>query len=69
MFKARAKAELREEATSKDAMDVVEIMKYCLIDVFADISAEDTTIKSNLKSTSRNQVFHKITFVSYVLTI
>ena len=28
IYKARAKLELREQATEKDAKDVVEIMKY-----------------------------------------
>lgn len=28
--------ELREEATANDALDVVEIMKYSLVDTFSD---------------------------------
>ncbi|XP_018568092.1 DNA helicase MCM8-like [Anoplophora glabripennis] len=36
LTQARAKAELREEATEGDALDVVEIMKYSLIDIFTD---------------------------------
>ncbi|CAG0902015.1 unnamed protein product [Cyprideis torosa] len=36
MTEARAKAELRSEATAQDAEDVVEIMKYCMSHVFTD---------------------------------
>ncbi|KAJ8972967.1 hypothetical protein NQ317_019314 [Molorchus minor] len=36
LTQARAKAELREEATKEDALDVVDIMKFSLIDVFTD---------------------------------
>ena len=32
-MQARAKLELREEATEKDAKDVVEIMKYRLLSI------------------------------------
>lgn len=58
MFKARAKSELREEATKQDAMDVVDIMKYCLIDILSDNSMETDfpQPQRGLKSTSRNQV-------------
>ncbi|XP_072387605.1 DNA helicase MCM8-like [Diabrotica undecimpunctata] len=36
LTQARAKAELREVATKQDALDVVEIMKWSLNDVFSD---------------------------------
>ena len=36
MTEARAKLELREEATEQDALDVVEIMKSCMVDTIAD---------------------------------
>lgn len=35
-MQARAKAELREEVTEKDAMDVVELMKWSMVDTFID---------------------------------
>uniref|UniRef100_A0A1Y1K104 DNA helicase MCM8 n=1 Tax=Photinus pyralis TaxID=7054 RepID=A0A1Y1K104_PHOPY len=36
LTKARAKAELREEATVEDAIDVLEIMRNSFIDIFTD---------------------------------
>jgi len=36
LTEARAKLELREEATGKDAEDVIEIVKFCLVDIFVD---------------------------------
>ena len=36
LTEARAKLELREEATEQDALDVVEIMKSCMVDTIAD---------------------------------
>ncbi|XP_021920496.1 DNA helicase MCM8 isoform X1 [Zootermopsis nevadensis] len=36
LTEARAKLELREEATEKDAQDIVEIMKYSLVDTLSD---------------------------------
>eukprot|EP00795_Rhopilema_esculentum_P003026 gene3026-1294_t len=36
LSQARAKLELREEATVKDAEDVIEIVKFCLVDIFMD---------------------------------
>ena len=35
-FKARARLEMREKASQQDAQDVVEIMKYSLLDAFSD---------------------------------
>ena len=35
-FKARARLEMREKASQQDAQDVVEIMKYSLLDTFSD---------------------------------
>ncbi|KAJ9579973.1 hypothetical protein L9F63_004356 [Diploptera punctata] len=36
LTEARAKLELREEATDKDAQEVVEIMKYSMVDTLSD---------------------------------
>ncbi|KAF7273665.1 hypothetical protein GWI33_013612 [Rhynchophorus ferrugineus] len=36
LTQARAKTELREEATEQDALDVVEIMKHSIVDVFTN---------------------------------
>lgn len=36
LTEARAKLELREEATEKDAQEVVEIMKYSMVDTLSD---------------------------------
>lgn len=36
LAEARARAELREEATAQDARDVVEIMKFSMNDTFSD---------------------------------
>lgn len=33
---ARAKVEMREIATERDALDVVEIVKYSIVDTFSD---------------------------------
>ena len=33
---ARAKLELREEATGYDAIDVVELMRWSMVDTFSD---------------------------------
>ena len=35
-LKARARLEMREKASRQDAQDVVEIMKYSLLDTFSD---------------------------------
>ena len=35
-LKARARLEMREKASQQDAQDVVEIMKYSLLDTFSD---------------------------------
>ena len=35
-LKARARLEMREKASQQDAKDVVEIMKYSLLDTFSD---------------------------------
>lgn len=40
LTQARAKSELREEATAADAIDVVEIMRYSFMSVFSDESGE-----------------------------
>eukprot|EP00112_Aurelia_sp_Birch-Aquarium-sp1_P024736 Seg796.9 transcript_id=Seg796.9/GoldUCD/mRNA.D3Y31 product="DNA helicase MCM8" protein_id=Seg796.9/GoldUCD/D3Y31 len=36
LTEARAKLELREEATGKDAEDIIEIVKFCLVDIYVD---------------------------------
>lgn len=36
LTEARARIELREEATEQDARDVIEIMKYSMIDTYSD---------------------------------
>jgi len=36
LTEARAKLELREEASEQDALDVVEVMKSCMVDTFSD---------------------------------
>ena len=36
LTEARAKLELREEVTEQDALDVVEMMKSCMVDTFSD---------------------------------
>ncbi|EFA06449.1 DNA helicase MCM8 [Tribolium castaneum] len=58
LTQARAKAELREEATKEDAQDVVEIMRQTLIDIFTDnVGILDTTRSQNGAGMSgKNQV-------------
>lgn len=36
LTEARARLELREEATKEDANDVIEIMKYSMVDTYSD---------------------------------
>ena len=36
LTEARARLELREEATEQDAKDVVEVMKFSMFDTFSD---------------------------------
>lgn len=66
IFKARAKAELREEATKEDALDVIEIMKFSLIDIFTDSCGilDKTRSQNGTGTSSRNQVW-KLEFVKY----
>lgn len=58
MWQARAKLELREEATEKDAIDVVELMRWSMIDTFIDeFGALDFHRSSHGSgSSSKNQV-------------
>ncbi|XP_044264035.1 DNA helicase MCM8-like [Tribolium madens] len=58
LTQARAKAELREEATREDALDVVEIMKETLVDIFTDNDGTlDTTRSQNGAGMStKNQI-------------
>lgn len=57
-MQARAKLELREQATEEDARDVVELMKHSLLDTFCDeLGALDFQRSQNGSGTSsRNQV-------------
>ncbi|XP_023713676.1 DNA helicase MCM8 isoform X1 [Cryptotermes secundus] len=57
LTEARAKLELREEAIEKDAQDVVEIMKYSMVDTLSDgIGTVDFQRSQNGSGTSsRNQ--------------
>jgi DNA helicase MCM8 len=70
--KARAKLELREEATEEDARDVVELMKHSLLDTFCDeLGALDFQRSQNGSGTStRNQVsFSLFVYFIYILHI
>ena len=40
MYKARARVELREEVTEKDAKDVVELLQESLLDAFTNDTGE-----------------------------
>ncbi|KAJ3649280.1 hypothetical protein Zmor_021032 [Zophobas morio] len=58
LTQARAKAELREEATKEDAVDVVEIMKETLVDIFTDSKGVMDTTRSQCGTgmSTKNQV-------------
>lgn len=58
LTEARAKVELREEATEDDAKDVVEIMRHSLLDVFSDEAGGLDTTRSPMGSgmSYKNQV-------------
>ncbi|XP_074039744.1 DNA helicase MCM8 isoform X3 [Leptinotarsa decemlineata] len=61
LTQARAKAELREEATKEDAEDVIEIMKFSLIDIFTDSSGIlDKTRSQNGTGTSTKSQITKL---------
>ncbi|KAL1488055.1 hypothetical protein ABEB36_015424 [Hypothenemus hampei] len=50
LTQARAKAELREEATEEDALHVIDIMKHCLKDIFTDGEGCLDTTRSSMGS-------------------
>ncbi|KAG5881754.1 hypothetical protein JTB14_029082 [Gonioctena quinquepunctata] len=58
LTQARAKAELREEATKEDAEDVIEIMKFSLIDIFTDSSGvlDKTRSQNATGTTTKSQI-------------
>jgi DNA helicase MCM8 len=57
LTEARAKLELREEATERDAQDVVEIMKYSMLDTLSDSygSIDFQRSQNGSGTSSRNQ--------------
>lgn len=65
LTEARAKVELREEATEDDAKDVVEIMRHSLIDVFSDEAGGLDTTRSPMGSgmSYKNQVSWAYTYL------
>ncbi|XP_066143842.1 DNA helicase MCM8-like [Euwallacea fornicatus] len=58
LIQARAKTELREEASEQDAKDVIEIMRHSLLEVFTDETGMLDTTRSQLGSgmSYKNQV-------------
>ncbi|XP_071453404.1 DNA helicase MCM8 [Hetaerina americana] len=58
LSEARAKAELREDVTERDALDVVEIMRCSLVDTFADEfgSLDFSRSQNGSGMSSKNQV-------------
>lgn len=68
LLQARAKLELREEATEADALDVLEIMKNSLIDIFTDdVGIMDTTRSQNGTGMStKNQASRQVVFQQVV---
>ncbi|XP_030745099.1 DNA helicase MCM8-like isoform X2 [Sitophilus oryzae] len=58
---ARAKAELREEATEDDARDVIEIMKHSIVDIF--------TNEDGMLDTTRSQMGTGMSFKNQVLKL
>lgn len=69
MVQARAKLELREEASERDAMDVVELMRWSMIDTFIDeFGALDFHRSSHGSGMStKNQVTTSFLFPWYYL--
>lgn len=57
LTEARAKLELREEATEKDAQDVIDIMKYSMVDTLSDGygSVDFQRSQNGSGTSSRNQ--------------
>ncbi|VEN36802.1 unnamed protein product, partial [Callosobruchus maculatus] len=58
LTQARAKVELREEATRDDAKDVIELMRFSLVDVFTDSSGVLDKTRSQIGTgmSTKNQV-------------
>ena len=58
LFQARAKLELREEATLSDAQEVIELINWSMIDTYSDESGTLDFQRSQHGSgiSSRNQV-------------
>ncbi|XP_046848188.1 DNA helicase MCM8-like [Xenia sp. Carnegie-2017] len=55
LTEARSRLELREEATRQDAIDVIEIMKYSLVDTFSDgLGSLDFNRSQNGSGMSKN---------------
>lgn len=71
LCQARAKLELREEATERDAMDVVELMRWSMIDTFIDeFGALDFHRSSHGSGmSSKNQVTTPFLFLWYYLIV
>ncbi|XP_044744963.1 DNA helicase MCM8-like [Coccinella septempunctata] len=63
LTQARAKLELREEATTQDAEDIVEIMKRSLSDIFTDETGLLNTTRSQNSTgmSSRNKALRLLT--------
>lgn len=57
-LQARAKAELREEATIQDAADVIELMNFSLLDIFTDDSGllDKTRSQNSTGMSTKKQV-------------
>jgi DNA helicase MCM8 len=70
-MQARAKLELREEATEDDARDVVELMKHSLLDTFCDeLGALDFQRSQHGSGTSSRSQVCLFTLISiYIYTI
>ncbi|CAG9821174.1 unnamed protein product [Phaedon cochleariae] len=58
LSQARAKAELREEATKEDAANVIEVMKFSLIDIFTDSSGllDKTRSQNGTGTSTKSQI-------------
>lgn len=71
LCQARAKLELREEASERDAMDVVELMRWSMIDTFIDeFGALDFHRSSHGSGMStKNQVTTSFLFPWYYLIV
>nr|CAI5856089.1 unnamed protein product [Callosobruchus analis] len=65
LTQARAKVELREEATRDDAKDVIELMKFSLVDVFTDSSGVLDKTRSQIGTgmSTKNQVMRLLTLI------